>query len=446
MNFQMTVMKKIALAFVGLVLLASSASAQVPSDITDFTSHGIHVILRNSNANEVVGIYLGVEGGLAYGETQNPAVAGLTTGVLTESGSDKYPKEVFRDTLAKLSTSIGGGGSIYSMNFTLRTVVPNLPAAWDIFKDLLTHPHYDMTEFQRQSQLAMNGIKGRTANPEGYTNFVNDSLWFGNSPLNKHSEVSDVKDLTPDKLGDYYHSIMQRSRMTLVIVGKVSRAEVDQMLAGLEEIPEGAFKYPPVDHVTPPSQSSAYLMSRQLPTTYFLARFSAPNIGTKDWWAERVLFQALDKRLFDEVRTKRNLSYAPGSYVTGTRGNMYGMLTLQSVLPDSAAAVVIAEIRKLQTTLLPKQELEDAKQSRITTFFYVMQKNLDQARNLYNNQMESGDWRSLFKITSETPKVTAADVKAVANKYMHHFLFTLLGPDKATATTQPATKSKYLFD
>jgi zinc protease len=446
MNYSMTITKKLVVACSAVILYASAVSAQVPSDISDFTSHGIHVILRDSKANEVVGMYLGVEGGLAYGETQNPAIAGLTTGVLTESGSDKYPKEVFRDTLAKLSTTIGGGGGIYNMNFTLLTIVPNLPAAWDIFRDLLTHPHYDITEFQRQSQLAMNGIKSRSANPEGYANFVNDSLWFGNSPLNKHSEVSDVQGLTTDKLGDYYRSMMQRSRMTLVIVGNVSRAEVEKMLAGFEEIPLGSFKYPSVDHVTPPSQSSAYLMSRQLPTTYFLARFSAPNIGTKDWWAERVLFQVLDKRLFDEVRTKRNLSYAPGSYVTGTRGNMYGILTLQSVLPDSAGAVVMNEVRKLQTTLVPKQELEDAEQARITTFFYVMQKNLDQARNLYNNQLESGDWRNLFKITSETPKVTAADVKAVANKYMHHFLFTLLGPDKATATTQPATKSKYVFD
>jgi len=262
---------------------------------------------------------------------------------------------------------------------------------------------------------------------------------MGNSILNRASQVEDVQSLTTDKLSQYYSQQLQRARMTLVVVGKVTRAELEKKLAALDAIPEGT-KLPTVPHVDPPQQTSATLMSRELPTTYMLAKFSAPTIGSSDWWAERVLFQVLDKRLFDEVRTKRNLSYAPGCYVGGTRGNMQGVVTLQSVLPDSAASVVMNEIRKLQTTPVSQTELENAKAARITTFFYVMQTNLDQARNLYTNQMESGDWRTLFKITTETPKVTAKQVQEIAEKYMHHFQFTLLGPEGK------ATKSKYNFD
>ncbi len=433
-------LKTLALALITLSMVSITASAQVPDDVSDFTTHGIHVILRSTKANAVVALYLGIEGGLAYSETTNPAISGLTAGLISESGSDKYPKEMYRDTLAKLSTTIAGGGSIYNMTFALRTVRPNWDRAWNIFEDLLLHPHFDATEYQKQSQLAINGIRSRASNPEGYTDYVSDSIWFGNSQLNRSAEVSDVEGLSTEKLQQYFASQLMRSKMLMVVVGNVSRGDIEKKLSYLEPIPQGSFTLHPIDHITPASQSSAYMMTRALPTTYFLAKFSAPTIGSKDWWAERILFQVLDKRLFDEVRTKRNLSYAPGSYVTGTHGNMYGVITLQSVLPDSAAAVVMTEIHKLQTEPVPTQELENAKAARITTFFYVMQTNLDQARNLYNNQMESGDWRTLFKITSETPKVTAQDVMAVANKYMHHFQFTLMGPDGA------ATKSKYVFD
>jgi zinc protease len=366
-----TTLKTLALALVAVCGLSVSAKAQVPADVSEFTTNGIHVILRSSKANDVVAVYLGVEGGLAYGETANPVLSGLTAGLISESGSDKYPKESFRDTLAKLSTSIAGGGSLYNMSFSLRTVRPNWNAAWGIFEDLLLHPHFDATEYQKQSQLAINGIQSRASNPEGYTDYVSDSIWFGKSPLNRAAEVADVSGLSTQKLQDFYLTQFQRSRMLLVVVGNITRVDLERKLSFLGPIPQGTFKSGGVDHVTPADRSTAYVMTRELPTTYFVAKFSAPTIGSKDWWAERTLFQVLDKRLFDEVRTKRNLSYAPGGYVTGTRGNMFGVITLQSVLPDSAASVVMNEIHKLQTEPIPTQELENAKAARITTFFYV---------------------------------------------------------------------------
>ena len=58
----------------------SAAFSQAPKDVQDFTSHGIHVILRSTNANEVVSAVAGFEGGLAYGETSNATVATGTAG------------------------------------------------------------------------------------------------------------------------------------------------------------------------------------------------------------------------------------------------------------------------------------------------------------------------------------------------------------------------------
>src|ERR1051325_4161546 len=117
-------------------------------------------------------------------------------------------------------------------------------------------------------------------------------------------------------------------------------------------------------------------------------RSRAANINDKDWWAQRVLYELMDKRLFDEVRTKRNLAYTPYIYAAGSYSNFSTRMGYQSILPDSAAHVVFNELRKVQDQLISKDDLAHTKEGRITTYYYSTQQNLRQAQALYTDQVE----------------------------------------------------------
>ncbi|MDP4199186.1 MAG: insulinase family protein [Bacteroidota bacterium] len=422
-------MKRTLIVF-SAILLAATLHAQTPNDVQDFHSHGIHVILRSSKANQVVSAVLGIQGGLAYGETDNPAISGLTAAVLTESGSDKYPKEAYRDSLARLSTTIAGSGDLYHMGFTLQTIRPNFKSAWSIFNDLLLHPHFDTLESSKITEQTIKSIQSRETEPEAYSMFLADSLWWGASKLNHAASVSDVEKVSIPDYRAYRDHQFERSRMLLVVVGNVTRAELESQLAALETLPQGSFGWPKVEHITPVTGTFRFIPKPpEFPTTYLEMRAPSANVLDKDWWAERILYEILDKRLFDEVRTKRNLAYSPEIYANGNFSNFSTRIALQSVLPDSAAHVVFDEIRKTQTTLVPHDELEHSKEGRITTYFFATQKNLRQAQALYSDQVEFGDWRLFFQIVPNTEKVTAAEVKSAAQKYLHGLSFTLMGPE-----------------
>jgi zinc protease len=420
-------MKKIIIAAFAL-LISTSVFAQ--SDVQDFTSHGIHVILRSTKANQVVGAILGFQGGLAYGETDNPALAGLTAGVIAESGSDKFPKEAYRDSLARLSTTIAGVGSIYHTTYTLQTIRPNFNSAWSIFSDLLTHPHFDTLEASKLAEQTIKGIESRETDPDSYTSFLADSLWTGASKLNRATEVPDVEKLTVADYQKYRNQIMERSRALLVIVGDVSRAEIESKLAALEALPQGHFTWPKVEHITPMTGTFKFVPKpADFPTTYVEMRTPAVSITDKDWWAQRVLYELMDKRLFDEVRTKRNLAYTPFIYAGGSYSNFSTRLGYQSILPDSAAHVVFTELRKAQDQLVSPADLAHTKEGRITTYYYATQKNLNQAMALYTDQIEAGDWRVFFQIVPKTEQVTAEQVRDVARKNFHNMSFVLVGPE-----------------
>src|ERR1044071_8435628 len=217
--------------------LCVSVVAHAQSDVQDFTSHGIHVILRSTKANQVVGAILGFQGGYAYNETDNPVLSGLTAGVIAESGSDKFPKEAYRDSLACLSTTIAGVGSLYNTTYTLQTIRPSFNSAWNIFADLLMHPHFDTLEASKLAEQTIKGIESRETDPDSYTSFLADSMWAGASRLNRASEVPDVEKLTIADYEKYRNQIMERSRALLVVVGDVSRAEIESKLAALEALP-----------------------------------------------------------------------------------------------------------------------------------------------------------------------------------------------------------------
>jgi zinc protease len=420
----------VAAGFLISAALANVTLAQVPSDIQDFTSHGIHVILRTTNANQVVSAVLGFEGGLAYGETDNASVAGAVAALITRSGSEHYPKSAYRDSLARLSTTIAGSGNLYHMTFTLKTIRPNFNSAWNIFSDVLTHPLYDTLEEAKWRAQSVQAIEGRSSDPESYSAFLADSIWKGASPLNRVSTIDEVRNMTTADMMQYQNAQFQRSRIVLAIVGNVTKAELEAKLASLESLPMGNFAWPKIAKIIPVTDQYKFIPKpAEFPTTYVNMRAASADMAANDWWAERIMIEIMDRQLFSEVRTKRNLSYSPEAYPNGSYSNFYTAISLQSVLPDSATHVVFDVVRALQNQTVSPTDLRHAKEGRITTYYYIAQENLRQAQYLYTDQVEAGDWRLFFQIVPKTEDVTAAQVRDVANKYLHHFTFVLLGPE-----------------
>jgi zinc protease len=280
---------------------------------------------------------------------------------------------------------------------------------------------------------SIQAIESRSSDPESYSAFLADSIWKGSSPLNRVATIDEVKNMTIADLMQYRNAQFQRSRIVLALVGNVTRAELESKLASLDALPMGNFSWPKIPHIVPVTDGFQFVPKPpEFPTTYVNMRAASATMKDDDWWAERVMVEILDRQLFNEVRTKRNLSYSPEAYPNGNYSNFYTAISLQSVLPDSATNVVFNVVRNLQNTTVPPVDLRHAKEGRITTYYYVAQENLRQAQFLYTDQVEAGNWRLFFDIVPKTEGVTAEQVRTVANKYLHHFTFVLLGPEGKT--------------
>src|SRR5205814_971454 len=133
---------------------------------------------------------------------------------------------------------------------------------------------------------------------EGYSAFLADSLWKGPSRLNRAPTIEEVEKLSVNDLRMYRDQQFQRSRVVLVVVGNISKAELESKLAALESLPQGGFTWPMIEKIPP--QTDQYLFipkPSDFPTTYVEMRAPSASVRDEDWWAERILVELVDKHL-----------------------------------------------------------------------------------------------------------------------------------------------------
>src|SRR5207302_10619495 len=102
---------------------------------------------------------------------------------------------------------------------------------------------------------------------------------------------------------------------------------------------------------TPPAisftASTVEVTSRELPTNYIQGIFGAPSITSPDIYPMRVAASLIRDRVFEEVRVKRNLSYAPDAFLRSQSANIGG-LYVTAVDANQAVRVMLNEILRLQ--------------------------------------------------------------------------------------------------
>ena len=136
---------------------------------------------------------------------------------------------------------------------------------------------------------------------------------------------------------------------------------------------------------------------------------------------------ALYERLFEEVRTKRNLSYAPAGYMQAMSQLPRVSLYVTAVDPIATMAVMLDEAKKLRDTPIPADELERAKSTFVTSTVMRAEDGAGHAEVLANAQLLGGDWRLLQDLPAKVHAVTAAQIQAWAKSHLTRLQTVVIG-------------------
>lgn len=412
----------------GRVDVSSMSVPLVEDTLTaSFEVAGVRVIHRRTINNLfVANLYL--LGGVANATAQTAGLEPLYLDV-TERGTRRYPGDRLRRAMARTGSEIGAVPHEDWTVFALRTTTDRLDSTWSIYTDRLLAPTLAAADFKfvRGNRLA--AVRQRGDSPEALLEYLADSVAFAGHPyaLSAVGTERSLAAITLDDLKEFQRERMVKSRMLLVIVGNVPRARIERMVReSLGTLPAGSYEWRVPSAGTERQGASVHIESRRLPTNYILGWWSGPPAGHADVPALRVASAILSGRLFNEIRSKRNLTYAVEARFRD-RAQVSGGLYVTTTRPDTTLKIMRSELQNLQMFTLPTEYLAPLIQQFITEYFLDNETSGAQADFLARAELYQGDYRAGERFVDGLSAVTGDDVRRVANQWMRTIRFAYVG-------------------
>lgn len=419
-------MKRTLILVAAIVATATSALCQTVTP-SKFDVAGIPVIFKPVRANDVIAVRLYLRGGSANLSASNAGIEDLMFQSATR-GTSRYDKDTFNAKLTETGTAINSSADYDFSVLTLQAVRQHWNEAWDLFTEAALHPTYPGAEVDVVRAQLVDAAKRIPDDPDSYVQYLADSsLYAGHAYAARPTGTpASLTAITRQALIDWHKQRFTKENLLLVVVGNVNREDLTKKITdsfGTLPARGGSATSPPaLATVTP----DVVVVTRELPTNYILGQFAAPPPSSNDYAAMRVATDILSHRLFEEVRTKRNLSYAVFAGLDNQAANV-GSLYVTAVDPDTTMKVMFSEVRRLQREPLSQSDLAEEVNTFLTQFWMQQQSNMGQARQLGLFELLGGGWQNLDRFTAAVRRVTPADVQRVASRYLQHARFAVIG-------------------
>jgi zinc protease len=410
----------------GLALAAGSAGAQSDTATASYVVNGVRVIQRKtSGAIVVANLYL-----LGGVRQATPRTAGIENFLLSVSdrGTQKYPKDILRRALARTGSEIAVAPSEDWTLVSIRTTMKELDSTWSVFAERLMRPTLDSGDVEFVRGQMVSGLRQRADSPDATLDYLSDSIAYAEFPyaLSPVGTDGSVSRITRAELRAYERDQMVTSRMLLVVVGNVSRAKVEALVGStIGRLPAGNYVWTMPDTM-PTRPADVIFEQRPLPTNYIQGFINGPPANSPDAPALRVAAAVLSGRMFAEIRSRRNLTYAVSASFRD-RGLISIELYVTTTSPDTVVELMSNQVHELQDGEIETSRLRPLVQQFITEYFLDNETITAQADFLARNQLYRGDFRAGARFVADLKAVTGADVRRVARTYFKNVRWAYVG-------------------
>ncbi|MFZ0389749.1 MAG: pitrilysin family protein [Calditrichia bacterium] len=419
-----------------LLLLLLLAGGLLAQDAESFEVNGLKVIFKKNTATDIIVANLYFRGGVSVLDTRNAGIENYALTVAPKA-SQNYPKEKLNAELESINTQIDHSSTQDYSSLNLKTVKQNFDKSWQIFTDVVKNPSFNTDDVELEREKILSGIRQRHDDPDNYLDELVDQAYFQNHPYNTEvaGNVSTISAFNAEDLKKYYQDRLQTSDLLLVVVGNIDKEKLQQKVReSFGDLPTGNYQ-----QTLPPEpahqESSIKVVQRDLPTNYIMGAYSAPAFQDQDRYAMAIASSILRDRVFEEVRTKRGLSYAPAA---GYRPNFSGMafIYVTAVDADSTIKVMMNELKRLRDEPISEEDLQDKVNTFITRHYLGNETNQAQASTLARYELSGLGYQKAANFIQNVKSVTPQDLQDVAQKYINNMQVVIIGNPQELQTSR----------
>jgi zinc protease len=298
-----------------------------------------------------------------------------------------------------------------------------------LLAQILQDPGLRDADIQRKQAEQIAEIKSSEEEP-GYTaNVAFTRMIFGDTPYGHPTTGSSdaVAKLKPDDVREFYHQYYRLGSAIIAVAGDVNADQIktalEKELSGLQ----GQVAPQPV----PPTQTVApgihtQLIDRNVAQANIYMGSNGIARANPDYYKLQVMNYILGgggfaSRLMKVVRSKAGLAYSIGSGFQAGKfpGAFIVALQTKNTSANQALKLILEQLHEIQHNPVSAPELDSAKRYLIGSFPLK----LDRQSEIVGFMLETEIYGLGLDYAERYPKIiaaiTAADVQAVAQKYLH---------------------------
>ena len=380
-----------------------------------------------------------IKTGNIYDPADKVGLAAIFASVMRTGGTDSREPDALNEELESMAAAVEVGMSAEYGTINLSTLSEDIEMGLKIFADVLRNPAFREDKLELRKQQAAEGIRRRNDDPIqlAWRNF--SALLYGTDhPFGWYSEIEGIESITVDDLKAFHAKYYHPNNIMLAVTGDF---DTETLISQLENVFAGwgsaEITFPDVPTIDPtPKPSVNYIFKDLTQTTMLIGHFGIKRTPDfPDYFALRVMNDILGEggftsRLMREVREKHGLAYMVGSlmqtsYYTNP-GEWFAYSQTRTDKTAEAISLIIDVVKGLRDVPVPEAELQRTKDSLINSFVFGFESSSQIAfqQMMLAYRGYAPDFLETF--TDNIAKVTAEDVQAVAQKYLHPDALTIV--------------------
>ncbi|MBK3332170.1 insulinase family protein [Persephonella atlantica] len=416
-------LKLLSFQAVFFLLLFFHPSSGGESVIKNVLSNGVTVIFKETEGEGIIAGAVFIKGGSFEDPEGKKGLTNLTLSLLLK-GSKNFSayeiNKVFEDSGGYISTSVGEEYS--TIEFALRT--EDFQKGMKVIKDMMFNPLFPEEKLEMEKRNVIAQIKAKREEGFSYAfDQLRKEMYRGTpyqySPLGTEDDVNSI---TVKDVRKRWKELLKGGRFVVALVGDLSYKDAEVYIKKVfGALKRSDYRFPIYSYTI--TGKKCKTVKREGAQSTILVAYDAPEAGSKDYFSMKVLNGILGSgftsRLFQELREKRGLAYAVGSFFP-TRINMGRFIAYIGTAPEKTEESVkgiVKVVRSIEKGITD-EELKTAKEKIIGHFLLEHQTRAKQAWYLGWFETIGLGYQMDSLYPEEINKVSKHDIYNVWKKYV----------------------------
>lgn len=427
-----------------LVFLLPAIAGQGQSNTKSYDADGFKII-HKTVPGEVVAVRMYVRGGTANYPIEKQGIEELAFELALHGSTTEHSSEEMMIEANKLGVGLSSRSG-HDYGFLGMTALKKYwNESWELWAESVGLPSMFEEDFIRLRERIANRNRRALNSAENRLDQLALTTTFSGTDYEKVPEgtAESLYDLTVQDVRDHYDKVMTKSNVFVVVVGDVSESDVkDKVKQSFGNFPHGEVRAQAEKGTV--RSPGVKIEHRDLDMNYISGLMPAPDRWSSESEHNMLAMSLLSDRYVDELRNKRELSYAPSAYA-GTQSTFSSNgLFVSTISPVTSVKLMVEIIDEVRKDGFTQKELDDKRNS-FLTYHFLGQESVDAQAHALGEAECGKNWERAFRFSDAVRLATLDDINQVFSKYNNFISWTYLGNESQVQPSdfpQPNTSAK----